>query len=271
MSKPKAVPRHVADAAAELLNIPEDPADPVAATIESKARKPEKPKFASLKEAGLETFVVEEMDRAMLTAATYNPRKITDQERDKLKAALKRHGLVAPVIWNKKTGNLVGGHQRINIMDSLMGSKDYRLQVSVIDVDARREKEINVLLNNAQAMGTFDLDLLKNVFDDAKIDITGAGFNHNDMVQMFGTAVFDNRDKDLSDFAEHLAKISEQYTAVSTNNKKRGESENYLVFVFPDGDHVHALLHANGWEENRYQNGMVLLDKFGILMPDLKK
>src|SRR5258708_3652072 len=122
-------------------------------SAEAKAAKP--PKFASLREDGLENFVVEEMPRQQLAAAKYNPRKITDQERDKLKAALKRHGLVAPVVWNKQTGNLVGGHQRISIMDNLMGGADYTLQVSVIDVDPKREKEINVLLNNSQAMGQF--------------------------------------------------------------------------------------------------------------------
>jgi hypothetical protein len=232
----------------------------------SKARKPEKPKFASLKEAGLESFVVVEMDRAQLTAATYNPRKITDQERDKLKAALKKHGLVAPVIWNKKTGNLVGGHQRINIMDSLMGSQQYTLQVSVIDVDQKKEKEINVLLNNSQAMGSFDLALLKDVFADGEVDIIGAGFNQQDMMQMFGTGVFDSRAKDLAEFTAHLAKIHDEYDAVAAANQKREGGENYLVFVFPSSAHVDELIKSQGWEENRYQNGTALLDKYGCVV-----
>ncbi len=101
----------------------------------SMTAKPSRAGFKSLREAGLENFAIEEMPRARLTAASYNPRKISEQERDKLKAALERHGLVAPVIWNRQTGNLVGGHQRISIMDSLMGTQDYSCQVSVIDVD----------------------------------------------------------------------------------------------------------------------------------------
>ena len=237
----------------------------------SKERKAEKPKFASLKEAGLEVFDVREMDRSMLTAATYNPRKITDQERDKLKAALKKHGLVAPVIWNKKTGNLVGGHQRISIMDSLMGSQQYKLQVSVIDVDAKREKEINVLLNNSQAMGSFDLDLLKNVFADGDVDITGAGFNQQDMVQMFGTGVFDDRAKDLAEFTSHLAKIHDEYDAVAAANQAREGGENYLVFVFQSSAQVDALIAMLGWEENRYQNGNALIEKYGLVMDGPKK
>jgi len=233
----------------------------------SKSRKPVKEKFTSLKAAGLENFTMVEMQRAQLTAAAYNPRKITDQERDKLKAALKRHGLVAPVTWNKRTGNLVGGHQRLSIMDSLMGTQEYALQVSVIDVEAAREKELNVLLNNSQAMGTFDLDMLQSVFSDSEVSILGAGFTQNDMVQMFGTGVFDNRDQDLSDFATHLAEISEKYTKVAEANKRKGESENYLVFVFPTGDAVDALIKAKGWEANRYQNGAALLEEFGIEIP----
>jgi hypothetical protein len=233
-----------------------------------RARKePAKPKFGSLKEAGLENFVVETMPRASLTAASYNPRKITDVERDKLKAALKKHGLVAPVIWNKRTQNLVGGHQRLSIMDSLMGTQDYTAQVSVIDVDAKTEKEINVLLNNSQAMGTFDLDMLKSVFSDADVTIIGAGFSQNDMVQMFGTGVFDHRNEDLNDFATHLAEISEKYNKVAEANKKKGENENYLVFVFPSGDAVDALIAKKGWDGNRYQNGAGLLQDNGIEWP----
>ena len=99
-------------------------------------------KFESLFDAGLETFKVEEISRTQLNNAVYNPRFINDKEKSKLKNALKKHGLVAPITWNKKTGNIVGGHQRINIMDSLMKSKDYKLSVAVIDVPENKEKEL---------------------------------------------------------------------------------------------------------------------------------
>ena len=235
------------------------------AKAKSKTTPAEKP--GSLREAGLETFVVEEMHRSKLVAAAYNPRRITDQERDKLKAALSRHGLVAPVVWNSRTGNLVGGHQRILIMDSLMGTKDYTLQVCKIDVDEAKEREINILLNNSQAGGSFDLDALKHIFEDPAVTIEGAGFSQNDMVSLFGTGVFDTRQQDLEDFAKNLAETSDRYTAVQEKNKKKGGSEHYLVHVFPSGAHVEAFIRAQQLDDNRYQNGKKLMEKLGVPMP----
>jgi len=47
-----------------------------------------------------------------LKPAEYNPRKITDEKRDKLKESLLKFGDLSGVIFNKATKNLVGGHQR---------------------------------------------------------------------------------------------------------------------------------------------------------------
>lgn len=234
----------------------------------SKKSASTEPKPKTLAEAGLEIFTVVEMHRSKLVAADYNPRHITDQERNKLKAALKRNGLVAPIIWNERTGNIVGGHQRISIMDSLMGTKDYTLQVSKIDVDLAKEKELNVVLNNTAAMGSFDTDMLKDMFMDETVTLEGAGFTKTDFVQMFGDESLNNRSQDLQEFAEHLSSISEKYTTVQEKNRKKGQSEHYLVFVFPDGDHVDAFIKTANLQDNRYQNGMALLDKWGVIMPE---
>ena len=50
-----------------------------------------------------------------LNPAVYNPRKDLkpgDKEYEKLKRSIEEFGYVEPVIWNQKTGNVVGGHQR---------------------------------------------------------------------------------------------------------------------------------------------------------------
>ena len=51
-----------------------------------------------------------------LNPAEYNPRKDLkpgDKEYEKLKRSIEEFGYVEPVIWNQKTGNVVGGHQRL--------------------------------------------------------------------------------------------------------------------------------------------------------------
>ena len=54
-----------------------------------------------------------------LNPAAYNPRKDLkpgDKEYEKLKRSIEEFGYVEPVIWNQKTGNVVGGHQRLKVL-----------------------------------------------------------------------------------------------------------------------------------------------------------
>ncbi len=54
-----------------------------------------------------------------LNPSAYNPRKDLkpgDKEYEKLKRSIEEFGYVEPVIWNQKTGNVVGGHQRLKVL-----------------------------------------------------------------------------------------------------------------------------------------------------------
>ena len=54
-----------------------------------------------------------------INPAKYNPRidlKPGDPEYDKLKKSLEEFDLVEPLIWNKRSSNLIGGHQRLKIL-----------------------------------------------------------------------------------------------------------------------------------------------------------
>ena len=82
--------------------------------------------------AKTETYQMIEINRADIQNAPYNPRKISKEAREKLKRGLEKHGLVAPLTWNRRTGNLVSGHQRITQIDRIEGVKDYTLQVAAI-------------------------------------------------------------------------------------------------------------------------------------------
>ena len=65
---------------------------------------------------------IEKRAVADLKAADYNPRKDLqpgDAEYEKLKRSIQEFGYVEPVIWNKRTGVVVGGHQRLKVMKDL--------------------------------------------------------------------------------------------------------------------------------------------------------
>ena len=50
---------------------------------------------------------------------------------------------------------------------------DYKIRVDVINVDAKQEKELNILMNNPNAQGTWDYDKMRELIPD--IDYKDAG------------------------------------------------------------------------------------------------
>ena len=92
------------------------------------------------------------MPLEQLKAAPYNPRSISKEALTGLKASVKRFGLVEPIVWNRRTKHVVGGHQRIKAL-SEMGHDE--AQVVVVDLPVREEKALNLALNNPHIAGEF--------------------------------------------------------------------------------------------------------------------
>ena len=100
---------------------------------------------------------------AELTPAPYNPRKVlcaSDSPYRKLKQSLERFGLVEPLIWNASTGHLVSGHQRLSILKELQSEV---VQVVVVQLTEVEEKALNIVLNNREAQGDWNVELLEKV------------------------------------------------------------------------------------------------------------
>ena len=132
-----------------------------------------------------ESYEIQEIARDKISLAKYNPRLIDGENRKALEKGLKEHGLVEPLIWNKRTGNLVSGHQRISILDKLERGTNYELTVAVIDVDEKQEAKINVQLNNKSMQGDFDTELLGNMALEFDINLSEMGFTDFDVNMMF--------------------------------------------------------------------------------------
>lgn len=72
------------------------------------------------------------------------------------------------------------GHQRIDILDELEGSPDYHLDVSVVTLTDKVEREQNVFLNATTFTGEFDLAALKAMVDGG-LDYSAAGLDLYDL------------------------------------------------------------------------------------------
>ncbi|HEM2248581.1 TPA: ParB N-terminal domain-containing protein, partial [Listeria monocytogenes] len=62
---------------------------------------------------------IQEIEVSKINPAAYNPRidlMPGDLEYEKLKKSIEEFGYIDPLIWNERTGNLVGGHQRYKIL-----------------------------------------------------------------------------------------------------------------------------------------------------------
>ena len=123
-----------------------------------------------------------ELNRSAIHFADYNPRKLSEESRKTLKRGIKKFGLVGGIVVNKRTGlTVVSGHQRLSVMDELQKfpENDYRIRVDVIDVDEKQEKELNILMNNPNAQGSWDYDALARLVPD--IDYKDAGLTDADL------------------------------------------------------------------------------------------
>lgn len=132
-------------------------------------------------------FTPERVARHQLNPAPYNPRQIDPYAEKRLRQGIKDNGLVETLTWNRRTGYLVSGHQRLSQIDKLEGSLDYAIDVSVIDVDDRTERRLNALLNNPNVQGSYDVPkLIEMALDEEHpFDFEGAGFDHMDMQVLF--------------------------------------------------------------------------------------
>lgn len=109
-----------------------------------------------------------------LAPAAYNPRRASGPAYRKLVASLAEFGLVEPLVWNERTGHVVGGHLRLRVLRERGVTE---VPVSVVRLDDAREKALNVVLNNHEAQGRYDpaklADLLEELDAAGTLDHTG--------------------------------------------------------------------------------------------------
>ena len=151
-------------------------------------------------------FETSTLNRSQIRLSDYNPRGCTDEGKKHLKRGIKKFGSVEAVVVNKRTGyTLVGGHQRISVLDELnkYPANDYALPACIIDVDEKGEKELNILLNNPNAQGYWDYDKLAQIVPD--IDWKDAGLTDADL-NMIGVDYLLQTEEEAS-IADELAQI----------------------------------------------------------------
>lgn len=110
--------------------------------------------------------------RDQVVADGYNPRYISPANMDRLKRSIRKNGLVGTLVWNRVTGHVVGGHQRLAALDACMRTQDYELDVTEVDMPLKDEVRLNVALNNADSQGEFDFAALRDLSAEFGLDVS---------------------------------------------------------------------------------------------------
>lgn len=150
---------------------------------------------------------IEKIKVNKLNPAEYNPRKDLkpgDPEYEKLKNSILTFGYVEPVLWNKRTGHIIGGHQRYKVLVE-MGKKE--IDCVVVDMDSENEKALNIALNKVS--GDWDKDKLMLLIEDLQgvdFDVSLTGFDPAELDDLFKDSLKDNIKEDDFDVEEELKK-----------------------------------------------------------------
>lgn len=158
-------------------------------------------------------MLIEKLKTEQLIPAEYNPRKDLkpgDAEYEKLKRSLEEFGYVEPVIWNRTTGRIVSGHQRLKILLS-MGITE--VECVIIEMDEEKEKALNIAMNKVS--GEWDKDKLALLITDLQasdFDVSLTGFDAAELDLLFKDALKDGiQDDDFDVEAElHKPAVSQQ-------------------------------------------------------------
>lgn len=186
---------------------------------------------------------IQRIPAARLNPAAYNPRvdlKPGDKEYEKLKRSINEFGYVEPVIWNRQTGNVVGGHQRLKVLLDLGYTE---IDCVVVDLDLSHEKALNVALNKIQ--GDWDEDKLAAImadFDAEAFDVSLTGFDAGEVDALLNRFYSHEAQEDDFDAGAEKKKIQDAGGPVSRPGDAWQLGDHMLICGDPDDASVYDRL-----------------------------
>lgn len=147
-----------------------------------------------------------------LKESPYNPRRMSDEDKDSLRCSLKEFGLTTPLLVNKSY-YVIGGNQRLKVLKELGTTI---VPVVVIDLPARKEKALCVALNKIS--GDWDDEKLADIL--SQIDkqlMPSTGFSKSELERLQEHYDY----SDLSSEVESLQAEESKFMAWESNVSKK--------------------------------------------------
>ena len=140
-----------------------------------------------------------------------NPRVITKEKAVALAKSIDRFGLVQPIIVNRITQRVVGGHQRLEALKQL-GEKE--VDIVVVELSDEDEKALNLTLNSTEVQGEWNVPLLSLRLEELSNELDGDSFED---LRLDALAL---QIEELTDFSGDFEDLGDGGSATGT-----GESE----------------------------------------------
>lgn len=132
-------------------------------------------------------MITKTMKLADIKPAEYNPR-ITLTEKDfqykALKASIDEFEMVVPLIVNERTGTLVSGHQRLNV---LLDKGIEETEVVIVDFPPEKEKALCIAMNKVE--GKWDFGKVADIIEElqeANVNTLVTGFTDTEIKDLLG-------------------------------------------------------------------------------------
>lgn len=183
-----------------------------------RARKPKPEPQPELTEAQSVLSATDSVPVAQLLTmgAPYNPREIESHEFEALCRSLRFFGCVEPILCNRRTNHIVGGHQRVKAAEA----EDFEaLPVWWIDLDEPSEMQLNVSLN--RVTGKFEESKLRDLI--AELEIRGADTSLTGLKADEVSRLMNREGEDVLDASEQLGNVEYRVMVICEDEHDQAE------------------------------------------------
>jgi ParB-like nuclease domain len=140
----------------------------------------------------------------LLKPASYNPRIVSEKTFNDMKNSLTKFGWAEPIVVNKRTATIVGGHLRLQAAIALNMEQ---VPVVYVDLDPKSERALNIALNKIS--GEFDENMLAELIADLEDLTTFTGFGEDELAKLQA----DPFDEDADEMVEVTKPKVDRWTA----------------------------------------------------------
>lgn len=187
-----------------------------------------------------------------LKANIKNPRKITDKNRERLRQAYLKHGDLGGIVFNRRTGNLVGGHQRSSVLPGdakikiaekfdkptktgtvalgFIEIEDERYSYREVDWSEEQEAEAMIAANSVA--GEWDRELLSVLAADFKeLDWSLTDFPELAPLEPIAATEPQEAEEEIESDEEYVANTPETTESIGSTIQQEIEKENAFESV----------------------------------------